>query len=298
MVLFVGLTSLTTIQGKQMKKAMKLINTYSLHIVIIMCMTMIAFMGNIREHFIFIIMITVVLAIIVTTMTLSWITYGKLYTGGEVQALKDIRSDIDKSNIGDTVTICGTATTGSLYMIESIRESLKRGVKYEIIILDKSSQSVSRLRDIESDIKECVVNPIINLLKDIDFREIMGAEWCNWWANTFENCGEDKYHYSLIDLCEDAWREIDRLVAEIQNSGELKVDIYKYDLIPFTKLWRIKNTTQVIYYAADYMANPGVGLNSPMRRFIQKNNKNISRSRRLDSFVGSIKDYSISVISG
>ena len=204
---------------------------------------------------------------------------GQRFSGGEMQALPQIKQDITSMITGDTVTICGTGATAIAYISDDVYEALRRGVNFEIYVSHPTDFLIERLAAMEPDFEQRVFAPIVQKLRsDHLLRERLGADWTD---RTLEFLTHESQlcslphkepvcssHGRMICTSAEIWKRIDDRVRRNDpgvRSGQLHVCSYRR--IPFMKAWRFsKNEGKRWYYVADYLYYPGVGVDNPIRR--------------------------------
>jgi|GEM_PF-2090408 len=204
---------------------------------------------------------------------------GIRFRDGELQALPKIKEDISKMRAGDTVRICGTGATAVVYLATEVYQALRRGVNFEIYLINPTDFLVDRVASMEPDFIPRVFDPVIQQLRtDHSLRESLGADWTDKTLNLLTNeqnvcslphtgnsCSK---HGRVICASADIWRRIAERVKRNDpnvHSGQVKVCYYRR--IPFIKAWRFQPANgESWYYVADYLYYPGVGIDNPIRR--------------------------------
>jgi hypothetical protein len=243
---------------------------------------------------------------------------GKYYPHGEMDSRDDMKRDINSLTTGSNVIVCGTGATAVVYIASEVYEAIKRGVNFEVFLLDPNDELVDRIAEVEPDFESRVFTPMVNELHDqAELRKSIGADWCDgtlkilsaggevcqWHDAGHKTCSQ---HTRAICTSANIWKRIAERVDkndQRNTNHHGKVIVRAYRRIPLLKAWRFHfnsgHEDHVLYYVADYIYHSGVGVDNPMRRVDKRDLKELGDETdsaevvnidRVDSYLTQISD--------
>jgi hypothetical protein len=249
--------------------------------------------GVVAEHPNPVLLCLIGLAVIMLGLALARNQEGTRYLRGELEALSDLRKDLNSLHINDEVTICGTGVTGAVYLVDEIFGCVCRGVRFKVFVLNPRNSTVTMLASMEPDLHKVVIEPMARRLRTSEkARKILEYGWCDEKADALEAATSADAHRVLIEISAALWQRIGQQAERIAPQAvHGTISVFAYDLVPFLKAWRFKTVKngakEKWFYVADQFVHPGVGVDNPMLRFrwSARRAADVSRCKRVDSLI-------------